>query len=86
MAIVKLDMTLPDEVTAKPTSVSIMGAGVYNNVSLNIADATLKTGEEGAITIDTEGLALNGHSLTVYAALYPNDIKAPRHTSSTSAT
>ena len=45
MAIVKFDMTLPDEVTTKPTSVSIMGAGVYNNVSLNIADATLKTGE-----------------------------------------
>ena len=80
MAIVKLDMTLPAEVTTKPTSVSIMGEGVYNNVSLNIADATLKTGEEGAITIDTEGLALNGHSLTVYAALYPNDIKALKAT------
>lgn len=75
MSLVKLEITLPDDVTTVPSSISVVGGGIYNNVSLNIADASLQSGELGAITIATDELTLTDHKLTVYAALYPVEVK-----------
>ena len=75
MAIVKFEITLPESITATiPQAVSVTGGGLYNNVTLNLADASVRDGELGPVTISTEKIRIRDHKLTFYAALCPGQV------------
>lgn len=79
MSLLKFVLTLPSDVSsAESGSVSkciLSGSSLYNKVSLNIKDASLKEGTEGSITIAEEGVSIAEGKATFYAAVYPGDLK-----------
>lgn len=79
MSMVKFVLSLPSEAgSAAANSVErcvISAPSLYNKVSLNIKDASLKQGDEGSITIDEAGVGVAQGKATFYAALYPAALK-----------
>lgn len=76
MALAKVTIALPEDATETTvTDCTLSGSGIYNNVTLSIADASLKTYTEGGIKIAADQLAVKDGKVSFYVALYPNQIK-----------
>ena len=77
MAILKFVLNLPSDMThAAVTACKIVGANLYNKVSLNIRDAALREGVQGSISIDAPGISVSGGTVSFYAAVYPGELAA----------
>ena len=77
MAILKFVLNLPSDMThAAVTACKIVGANLYNKVSLNIRDAALREGVQGSISIDAPGISVSGGTASFYAAVYPGELAA----------
>lgn len=75
MALVKIEATLPDGVSASAIkSCMLGGSGIYNYVTIDPQNATLQSGETGMITIEPAGLQVDGQQVSCYVALYPKEV------------
>jgi hypothetical protein len=74
MSFLKLALTFPaSETGTTATNIVLRGEGLYNKVSLNAADATLASSQEGDITVPSA--TITGNIATIIVCVYPNSLK-----------
>ncbi len=77
MAIIKFVLALPSDIAnTAVTACKIVGANLYNKVSLNIRDASLREGVQGSISIDAPGIKMLDGKALFYVAVYPGELSS----------